>query len=314
MKATPWFRQVIHSGTWSELSNGECRVLGVLLGHVDEKSLEAWPSVETIAKRSGLRRRAVQLATCKLAKRGLMHRARYGSKFTLDPILPHAPPRTGEDLKRTNPTPPDTAGAPKQEEEQEENVAAGGEDGDGVFFSDLGVPAELARMDRPAATKVLFARGFTDPKDVARVINDYTLRRIILGIAHTDFIGKRDGFKKSWVHAFVAWLKSGRGPDPRLSGQRVQQAVRQAQVEAGDLQREKRHAEEAERLAAQAEQDAAWRALSEDEKATYFANCVSMAPSHLRPIMLKSGPNGRANRAAILEAHRLAMQPEKEAA
>ena len=98
----PWFRlfrSLVHSGVWAELTPAAAKVLIVLGECVNDRRRDeegrwhAWPSVATIAGRSGCQRRAVQKALADLEARGLISRCRrrtarrgdYSNEYELHP-------------------------------------------------------------------------------------------------------------------------------------------------------------------------------------------------------------------------------------
>ncbi|MEM6312956.1 MAG: helix-turn-helix domain-containing protein [Planctomycetota bacterium] len=102
------FRSLIHGGTWAELTPAAAKVLIVLAECVNDSRRResgrwvAWPSVATIAQRSGCQRRAVQKALANLEERGLIARCRrrnakrgdYSNEYELQP--PANPPAHDE--------------------------------------------------------------------------------------------------------------------------------------------------------------------------------------------------------------------------
>lgn len=76
MSTTPrlfaWLNEVVDDGYLAELSAMELRVLLVYIRHAHVKTLEAWPSVETIAEKTGIHRRNVQRAVGRLRRTGLV--------------------------------------------------------------------------------------------------------------------------------------------------------------------------------------------------------------------------------------------------
>jgi hypothetical protein len=300
-----WLRQSVNSGLWASLAAGERSVLVAILVHANAEG-EAWPSVETICRESGLKRRAVQaclasLLDCRRAvtrhRPGFRDRTTATYTFTWsDWAVP--PSRTklrigahshaqGVHLRALG----GAAGcAQTGKRNGEENVVGGG----ARAFEDDGA-------DQKAVIDLLLERGFTARKDAQAIVSRYGPARCREGVHHADFVSAKDGVRKSYVHLFVEWVKSGRGVDARLVAARKQAEAKLKAAAEKELREAAERVQREEADAARRADDQLWASIAEASRQAHRSAVLESLDKRSRDVQSRCGPDHPYMRQAILK-------------
>jgi len=264
--------RLIKSESLTTLTPAAHSVFMVLYIHAN-KRMVAFPGAKTIARLAGMSESTVVRARKQLVDRGIIEQVNEGGGRTstayrlLDrewqaqtdggdtsggpPKLSDHPTdfdRAGHSKSVGSPPKNDPLTVSIEPEPLTDDVVG---DFPGEVLGEV-VPDGAGLFDGDAVKRLLVGRDIAD-RDAERAVRQWGVKRCMDGITHTDFIDSKGEIRKSWRHAYFAWLKS----DAAIDGRHAHAEQRKAKaVQAIANRDDKRAGEQAERDAMQRQREA----------------------------------------------------------